>query len=385
MFPTRLKDLRLTNFRCYNALKLIFEEQIIVFTGPNGAGKTNILEAISFLNPGRGLRRAKLMDLKKQNSFQNEEQVDGSLGWVVSGRLNLRCGESQIGTAFIPPSGEGEKEKRLIRIDEKELSTQAELEKALSIIWMTPVMDRLLSEGASSRRRLLDKFISSLDPEHSKRLYRYEYALRERTQLLKEGKMNPIWLNALEEKMALEGVALTVSRQEMVTLLQESMKVHTSVFPKPLLFLEGVVETLLTSHSALEVEERVKKMLQEMRSQDRLMGGTSLGPHVSDLKVIHENKNISLSLCSTGEQKILLISLILAHLRIHSVRRKETPLLLLDEGLVHLDKNIRYALFEEIKNFNVQTFLTGTDPAPFIEIKEKIQFFDIVDGNVFKP
>ncbi|MBS0184995.1 MAG: DNA replication/repair protein RecF [Proteobacteria bacterium] len=380
MFPIRLKNLTLTQFRCYSSLKLLFEERIIIFTGPNGAGKTNILEAISFLNPGRGLRQAKLLDLLKIPS----QSAESSLGWVISACLTLPRGNCQIGTGLAVPIKEGETEKRLIRVDGVDLNSQNQLEKILSVLWMTPAMDRLLSEGPSQRRKLLDKFISSIDPEHSKRLYRYEYALRERSRLLKENRNDPLWLGALEEKMALEGVALTASRQEMIELLMSSMNSHRESFPTAFLILKGEIEKLLKCSSALEVEEVFKQRLKDARAYDRISGGASLGPHLSDLDITHVQKNISISLCSTGEQKVLLISLILAHLRIHALRRKETPLLLLDEGMVHLDTIRREALFEELDSLNVQTFFTGTDRSAFEAAQGKAQFFEVQSGDVME-
>ncbi len=383
MFSIRLRDLSLTQFRCYSSLKLLFEERVIIFTGPNGAGKTNILEAISFLNPGRGLRHAKLSDLiRKDSSFSQRE--DASLGWIISAHLTLPRGMCQIGTALALSQREEEAEKRVIRMDGNDLSSQTELEKILSVLWMTPAMDRLLSDGPSQRRKLLDKFISSLDPDHSKRLYRYEYAMRERSRLLKEGRNDPLWFATLEEKMALEGIALTASREEMLELLISSMNSHLGSFPRAHLTLKGEVEELLKKHSALEAEDIFKQRLKELRSHDRASGRASLGPHLSDLEVIHVEKNIPIPLCSTGEQKVLLVSLILAHLRIHALRRKETPLLLLDEGLVHLDTIRRQALFEELENLNVQTFLTGTDISAFEVVQGKAQFFDVQAGEVME-
>ncbi|OYX67961.1 MAG: hypothetical protein B7Y79_00555, partial [Rhodospirillales bacterium 35-44-4] len=324
-----------------------------------------------------------LSDLIRKDSSSSQRE-DASLGWIISAHLTLPRGVCQIGTALALSQREEEAEKRVIRMDGNDLSSQSELEKILSVLWMTPAMDRLLSDGPSQRRKLLDKFISSLDPDHSKRLYRYEYAMRERSRLLKEGRNDPLWFATLEEKMALEGIALTASREEMLELLISSMNSHLGSFPRAHLTLKGEVEELLKRHSALEAEEIFKQRLKELRPHDRVSGGASMGPHLSDLEVIHVEKNIPIPLCSTGEQKVLLVSLILAHLRIHALRRKETPLLLLDEGLVHLDTIRRQALFEELENLNVQTFLTGTDTAAFESVQGKAQFFDVQAGEVIR-
>ena len=380
MFSTRIKNLSLTHFRCYPTLKLTFEGRIITFTGPNGAGKTNILEALSFLNPGRGLRRTKLSQAISTFPMSLNAGI-GASGWGISSHVCVQEGVCHVGTAFTKTPGE-ETEKRVVRVDGKDLSSHSELEKMLSIFWLTPAMDRLLGEGASHRRRLIDKFASSLNPEHSKHLYRYEYALRERMRLLREGRYDPLWVSVLEEKMALEGVALTVARQEMIDLLMTSMTAHQKDFPKAILSLEGELEALLETHSALDVEEMFKKNLHDKRDQDRVSGSASMGAHVSDVYITHDAKNIPLGMCSTGEQKVLLVSMILSHLRLHAVRRQETPILLFDEGLVHLDAHRRVALFKEIEALDAQTFFTGTDPSAFSELRTKCQFFDVQEGYV---
>ena len=380
-YPIFLKNLTLTNFRSYPYLTLDFESKFVVFNGPNGAGKTNILEAISFLNPGRGLRRAKLSELSTHVEKQSELPYSFNNAWTISAKIDLPFGECQIGTALMGTSqNDQENERRIVRVDGRDLNSQAELEKILSIIWITPSMDKLLSEGPAQRRRLLDKFTSSLDSDHSKRLYRYDYALRERSKLLRDGKKDASWLGTLEETLALEGVSITVARQDLVEVLMASQNVQESSFPKAFLSLEGEIEDLLKTYSALDTEELLKQKLKQARIKDSEMGGASIGSHLSDMKVSFSEKELKLDFCSTGEQKALLISMILAHVRVHSLRRKESPLLLLDEGVVHLDLGRRRAFFEELKDLNPQVFFTGTEISAFQDLKRYAQFFDVDDG-----
>lgn len=397
-FSTRLKQVTLTNFRTYPFLELQFENPFIVFTGPNGVGKTNILEAISFFGPGRGLRRARLSEVATRGDFSEKqaEKAYVSLGWGVSGHIQTYKGLSHIGTGILQSNAsqysspevirQEEAEKRHIRIDEKEVSSQTDLERLLTVLWIVPSQDRLLGEGTTVRRKFFDRLVSSLYPEHGTRLYRYDYALRERSRLLREGKRDPYWLNTLEQTLAEEGIALTAQRQEVLNMLDEVFKtipllVH---FPIPTLRLEGALEKLLEENAALVAEDLFRKKLEESRSLDAEQGGAIVGPHLTDLSIIFKEKDLPIHYCSMGEQKALLLSLLLAHCHIHSLCRQESPLFLLDEGVGHLDEFRRKMLFSILEHMQVQTFLTATEKDVFNDLQDKADFFKVETGKVVK-
>ena len=396
-FPTRLKQVTLTNFRTYPFLDLHFESPFIVFTGPNGVGKTNILEAISFFGPGRGLRRARLSEVTTRQSFheKREQKSYTSLGWGVGGHIHTHRGYSQIGTGILPSNSfysleedirQEETEKRHIRIDEKEASSQTDLEKLLTVLWLIPSQDRLLGEGTTVRRKFFDRLVSSLYPDHGTRLYRYDYALRERSRLLREGKKDPSWLSTLEQTLAEEGIALAAQRQEVLYMLEEVFKTMPLLihFPIPILRLEGALEKLLEENSALEAEELFRKKLETSRPIDADQGGATIGPHLTDLSIVLKEKGLPIHFCSMGEQKALLLSLLLAHCHIHSLCRRESPLFLLDEGVGHLDAFRRKTLFSILEHMQVQTFLTATEKNVFNDLQDKADFFKVEPGNVLK-
>lgn len=416
-FPTRLNQICLTNFRTYPSLELYFEKPFLVFTGVNGVGKTNILEAISFFSPGRGLRRARLSEIItrapsffKEKEKQREEDPSlkeevkaypyAFLGWGVGGYVQTRKGVSHIQTGISlngissliekksPQQGLflEEPEKRQIRIEEKEVSTQIDLERLLTILWITPSQDRLLAEGITVRRKFFDRLVSSLYPDHGTRLYRYEYALKERARLLREGKRDPYWFNTLEQTLAEEGIALIIQRDEFLRMIQEVFKttLFLTQFPIPSLLLTGDLEKLIKGKSALEAEELFRQKLKENRSIDAEQGGTSLGAHLTDLTVKLQEKNLPIHYCSMGEQKALLLSLLLAHCHIHSLYRKESPLFLLDEGVGHLDESRREELFSILERMHVQTFFTGTDKNIFKDLQDRADFFKVETGKVLQ-
>ncbi|MBT5540707.1 MAG: DNA replication/repair protein RecF, partial [Alphaproteobacteria bacterium] len=375
--PLVLAQLDLTNFRSYPQLHLPLAPTPIVFMGPNGAGKTNILEAISFLAPGRGLRRAKLRDIVSWQASKTP-----SPAWVVSAQLETQGERIQLGTGLDPASDPQGTEKRLIRVDGEPVTSQTALEKILSVIWLTPQMDRLFQEGGGHRRRFFDKLCITLNTTHSSLVYKYEYALRERSRLLKMGRADDHWLNALEGTMAASGVAIASNRQEICTHLTQSSLSSDGPFPKAIFQMEGLIDDWLLASSSLEVEERVRETLRQNRPSDGEGGGASVGPHISDLQVTHQEKNCFATFCSTGEQKALLISMILSHVRVHSLQRERMPLLLLDEVIAHLDKSRREAFFQEVCDLKVQAFLTGTDADTFTGLDGRAQFFNVEAGGV---
>ncbi|MBI2707509.1 MAG: DNA replication/repair protein RecF [Proteobacteria bacterium] len=361
-----MEKLNLAQFRSYETFSLSLDLSPVVLTGPNGVGKTNLLEAISFLIPGKGLRRARLSEIKKQGS---EEP------WSLSYHLKEGGGELQIGTGQDPDSPTSE--RRLTKINGERVKNQSILAEWVSMVWLTPQMDRLFLDGPGERRRFLDRLVYGFDPTHAPRLNRYEKALRERNLLLRQGCYDHHWMQGLEEILVNEGIAITVSRREVVGQLISVLKSQDHTFPQADLSLEGDFETLLQIRSSLDAEEEMRRRLSDNRDQDRFTGRTSLGAHRSDLVVMYPEKNQAAALCSTGEQKALLLSIVMASARLLSARTGAIPLLLLDEVVAHLDKGRRTALFEAILQLNMQVWLTGTDAALFGELQGNAQFFGL--------
>lgn len=368
-----LTQLTLQNFRCYEHIRLEgLSSGLIVLCGPNGAGKTNILEAVSILSPGRGIRSAKALDMQSRNSGE---------AWGVSSKITVDQGEVTIGTGLNP-----ENERRLIRINGVTAKSQMALSDYISCLWLTPQMDRLFLEGSSARRRFLDKLIFTFDAGHSGRVTRYENAMRQRSKLLQEGKAEPSWLNSLEAQMAETGIAIAAARLDFSARLQrvcdQTDKAEEAYFPRVRLRVTGTIEELLQSSPAVEVEKMFAYQLEQSRTRDALVGGAATGPHKSDLNVKYASKNMPADQCSTGEQKALLISLVLAHGRLMMAERGMPPILLLDEIAAHLDEDRRDALFERLQNLGGQVWMSGTDPVLFNSIKNSAQFFDIENAQI---
>lgn len=371
-----ITHLTLTDFRCYAVQRIEVDPGPVVLTGPNGAGKTNILEALSFLVPGRGLHRVKLSDLARW---------EGSGGWAVAARLQTPSSEFHLGTGLEADAKEGE--KRIIRIDGTKMKNQSALAEVLSAVWLTPQMDHLFQDGPSARRRFIDRLAFGFDPAHVGRLSSYAHAMRTRMQLLKSqmaGKRlaDPTWLTKLEAIMAEKGLAVVATRRDMVTRLNDSCRSASGPFPRATVSLNGEIETWLNTMSALDAEDQMKKMLEEKRSYDGESGCTSLGPHRSDLTIRHIEKNLLAEQCSTGERKALLVSIVLADARIQTMERGSAPLLLLDEVVAHLDSKRRIALFEELLMLSSQAWMTGTDAVLFTPLKGTARFMHVQDAVV---
>jgi len=370
----------LTDFRNYREARITLGTEPVVLTGPNGAGKTNLLEAVSFLSPGRGLRNARLSDVDRLSP--DSEGTAGS--WAVAATVHTRRGEIRVGTGRDGSgSGPGTGERRVVRIDGEPVRGQAALSERLGIVWLTPQMDRLFVEGPAARRRLLDRLVLGLDPAHAGRVAAYEQAMRERSRLLREGQADPLWLSALEEIMAEKGVAVAAARRETVEQLDRVCAEAKGPFPHARLTLCGDAEAWLADQPALAAEDRLKAALAANRSADALTGGAAIGPHRSDLAVIHAEKRIAAEQASTGEQKALLISIVLAHVRLQRGVRGEPPILLLDEVAAHLDAIRRDALFEVLAGLESQAWLTGTDAALFAPLRSAARFVSVADGTLF--
>ncbi len=378
-----LSRLSVTDFRCYTHAEIEPDGRPVVLAGPNGAGKTNLLEAISYLAPGRGLRRARLSDV--------ERRCTPAAGpWAVAATAVTPEGPRELGTGRDPAlsglaagraNGSGEagqpRERRVVRIDGAPARSQQELGEILAIVWLNPRMDGLFRDGASARRRFLDRLVYGFDPAHAGRVAAYEQALRERARLLRLGGAEAAWLAALEDTMARHGVAIAAARRDLVGRLAQACDVGSGPFPVAGLALDGEAESALEGQAALAVEDGLRARLAEARSRDAAAGGAAAGPHRSDLAVSHLERGLPAALCSTGEQKALLISIVLAHARLLALHRDAPPLLLLDEIAAHLDEARRRALFDEILGLGVQAWLTGTDAAVFADFGERARFFQV--------
>ena len=365
----------LTDFRNYHEARLTLGTEPVVLTGPNGAGKTNLLEALSFLAPGRGLRSAKSTEIDRRPEPGGDP---GDSGWAVAAVVATRHGALRVGTGRDPTASE----RRIVRIDGEPVRSQASLGERLGVVWLTPPMDRLFLEGPSGRRRFLDRMVLGLDPAHASRVAAYEQALRERSHLLRDGPADSAWLAALEEVMAEQGVAVAAGRREIVQRLDRVCAEAEGPFPRARLTLVGIVEGWLEEMPALAAEARFKAALAANRASDGQAGGAAIGPHRSDIAVSLVEKGVAAEFASTGEQKALLIAILLAHAALQQAMRGEPPLLLLDEVAAHLDASRRAALFEALVRLDGQAWLTGTDAALFAPLRCDAQFLSVHDGTL---
>lgn len=368
-----LIELKLSNFRSYKSLDFTCDTNSLVFIGSNGVGKTNLLEAISFLTPGLGLRQAKLNDVGN----------DGYENWVVTAVLDDLNEQYRIGTGVIS-NDSLQKNRRIVRINGESMSKQSVLNEYINVTWLTPSMDGLFNGPSSERRRFLDNLVFGFDKEHSSRINRYKHALKERMRLLKLGNKNISWLLALEEQIASEGVAISATRSEIVSIINEASDCSLGVFPRAELVLLGVVNDWLKEMSALDTEEKLKDILEKNRNKDLELGYTSEGPHRTDLLALFKDKNMPAAKCSTGEQKALLLSIIMSVARVKKLKKDVPSLLLLDEVIAHLDVKRRDALFKEIIELKIQAWMTGTDYDMFHSIKNYAQFFYINNSQIRK-
>jgi DNA replication and repair protein RecF len=365
-----IHTLSLSHFRNYAAASLQAAGESIILSGPNGAGKTNILEAISLLSPGRGLRRAKLPLLR--------HAAHPGKPWAVAAFCDGLQGEVQLG---IGHDQRAESEKRLVKIDGKAATSQTALAEHLAMIWLTPQMDGLFLDTPGTRRRFLDRLVYAFDPAHLTRVNAYELAMRERNRLLSEPRPDAIWLSALETRMSEHGMALSIARLQFNDQLQQSMQHITDAFPKARLQLSGGIETWLNEgmHAA-DTEEAFREQLARNRMSDARAARTTSGPHTSDWDVFHTGKNMPAAACSTGEQKALLLSILLSQATTRKQLKGRAPLLLLDEVVAHLDASRRAALSLAIQQLDTQVWLTGTDSADFSDFSSFCQHYRVEDG-----
>ncbi len=376
--PARLAVTRLVlrNFRSYAEAELGVSGAPVVLAGPNGAGKTNLLDAISLLSPGRGLRGARLGEHVRRGPSVSSDAL-----WAVAATV-MRQGETyEIGTGLtLGPNGG---ERRQVRLNGAPAQNSSELGELVQMLWLTPAMDRLFIEGASGRRKFLDRLVLGFDAGHARTTTRYETAMRERARLLKFGPRDPAWLDGLEAEMVEAGIAMAVSRAQTVERLNHALvaRGEAGAFPSAQLALDGETDALLAELGD-GAREALREKLARSRVRDAEAGRTTAGPHLTDLSVRHTAKRADARECSTGEQKALLISIVLADAwELSAARSGHAPLLLLDEIAAHLDAVRRAALFEEIAALGAQAWMTGTDLSLFAGLGGRADVFHVNDGQ----
>ncbi|HKH80327.1 MAG TPA: DNA replication/repair protein RecF [Methylovirgula sp.] len=367
-----VRRLVLADFRSYPALDLCLDAGPIVLTGENGAGKTNLIEAISLLSPGRGLRRAELAECAR---------IGGPGTFAVSVEVATRDGLIQLGTGTeAQPDGTL---LRRYRLNREPIPSIRGFADHVRVVWLTPAMDSLFAGPAGDRRRFLDRLVLALDAEHGSRVNALERALRNRNRLLEDGQQDR-WLDAAEREIAELGVAVAAARQQTIAHLSRVITAtkDASPFPFAELMLKGEIEELIGSRPALEVEEVYRRLLRQNRARDAAASRTLIGPHASDLLVRHGVKQADAARSSTGEQKALLVGLVLAHARLVAVLSGIAPFILLDEIAAHLDAARRQALYERLAGLQAQVFLTGADRAAFAGLEGRATILKVVPGQV---
>lgn len=365
--PTALRQLHLRQFRNYETTAIPFESHVTVLFGANGAGKTNCLEAISLFSPGRGLRRASLEELDR----------DGQGPWRLEGRFDHQDGPLEITTKRDPETG-----RRATQLMDKPLKGPSALAELLSVTWLTPQMDRLFLEGASGRRRLLDRMVLTLQPDHATRSGQYERSLRERTAVLRNGGQDKAWLSALERRIVDAGVAIAAARLDLIDALNPVLRAPGLELPRIELSIEGEAESALCRGPALEAETLLADQLARSRERDRQAGGAGHGPHRSDLLVRDLETGEQASRTSTGRQKSMLLALILGEAQLRQQRLGDLPILLMDEVAAHLDASRRGQLCQTLLDLGAQVFLTGTDRGLFEPLNRHAQFLCVERAQI---
>ena len=367
-----VRRLVLSDFRCFKRLVLEVGTGPVVLSGLNGAGKSSLLEALSFLSPGRGLRRARLGEVSRRGAAG---------GWAVAASVTTPRGRVEIGTGLMP-APDNRDGRRVVKLDGEMARGPEALSTVVNVVWLTPQMDRLFLEGAGGRRRFLDRLVFGFDPGHARRVSAYEHAMRDRARLLGAGGADPAWLAALERAMAEHGVAIAAARREALAWLKQGLASGLGPFPGAVVGLRGTLESWLDEMPALQAEERYAECLARGRAPDAESCGAGDGPHRSDFEVRHIVNDMPAAQCSTGEQKALLIAIVLANARLLAAHRACAPLLLLDEVAAHLDRVRREALFDAVLALGAQVWLTGTERALFGGLEGRARFLTLRDGEL---
>jgi len=371
----RIARLILQDFRTYASLDLAVSRPLVALVGENGAGKTNVLEAISLFMPGRGLRRAELAEMARQ---------DGPGSFAISLTLDAPYGEHRLGTG-LEAQGENGRAARVCRIDGATASSPTAFAEFLRVVWLTPDLDALFRGPAGDRRRFLDRLVLAVDAEHGARVNALERALRSRNRVLEENPDDRLWLDALEREVAELAIAVVAARRETVerlaALILETRE-DDSPFPFATMGLEGELDTLVATLPAVDAEDRYRAILRDYRARDRAAGRTLVGPQASDLLVRHGPKDIPANTASTGEQKALLIGLVLAHARLVASMSGITPFVLLDEVAAHLDPRRRAGLFAALESLGGQVWMTGADPGLFAELEGRADVLQVSPGVI---
>jgi DNA replication and repair protein RecF len=374
MTTALVRRLTLTNFRNYHAASLATGARTIVVVGPNGAGKTNLIEAISLLAPGRGLRRATLEEI----AFQ---EGDGS--WAVAAEIEGALGLATLGTGVEGGVEDGATSQRKFRVDREPTGSASAFADHVRVVWLVPTMDTLFAGAPSERRRFLDRVALAVDAEHMTRVNALDRALRSRNRLLTEPRPDAHWLDAVEHETAELAVAVAGVRTEAVHRLEGVLAERRDAdFPPVDIALQGWMEQLLPAHPAVDIEERYRAVLRDNRARDAAAGRTLDGPHLTDLTVIYARKTMPAAQASTGEQKALLIGLVLAQARLIAEMTGTTPILLLDEVVAHLDPGRRAALHAELAQLGAQVWMTGADPGLFVEIETGATLIEVRAGSL---
>ncbi|MEJ5153798.1 DNA replication/repair protein RecF [Gluconobacter wancherniae] len=364
-----LKRLALTDFRNYRRCVWEPSASITVLTGENGSGKTNLLEAVSLLAPGRGLRGVSIQMLPRQ----------GAERWGIAATLSEALDEYRIGTGS-DPAGNA---RRVFMLDGEKIRSQAEIGNIFSCVWLTPQMDRLFLEGASGRRRFLDRLVMALSPDHARQIAAHDRSVSSRNRLLSERPNESGWIASLEDSIARHSVAATAARFTLI----ERMNGHPSEnkeFPRTLIHLNCPIATRLQNSPALSVEDWLRGELAKSRDQDRQKGSTSAGAHRADFSLSDAETGRSAEISSSGQQKAMLLGTVLSHAHLIKEARGSAPAILLDEPLVHLDERRRDALLESIAHVESPVLLTGTDPQPFERLRGHAGFVSVASGTL-KP
>ena len=369
--------LTLTDFRNYASLRMEPHGRLVALTGANGAGKTNLLEALSLLVPGRGLRGAEFPQIARQG---------GSGSWAVAASAHCPEGDVQIGTAWQPLEGEETNQSRSVMIDGLQQRSSGALGNWLRMVWLTPAMDRLFTGSPGERRRFLDRMVMLFDAEHGTRVNAFEKLMRERNRLLEEVNADRAWLSSLEAQMAETGVAIAAGRVGALAHLVQYLSGadDASPFPWSRAMIEGTLEAHVGEWPAVESEDHYRHLLAEGRSADRAAGRALTGPHRSDLRITHGPKSMAAELCSTGEQKALLVGLILAQARAVRDLHGGAPILLLDEIAAHLDPARRTSLFALLEGLGGQVFMTGTEASLFDGAGPSAVVYQVENGRIFE-